>query len=65
MIKISFPGLLKKSLPAVFALALLLTLLIELVGYSTSKKIHKVITRQFNDQQLFYNRIERNQDTTK
>ncbi len=52
MKKISFPRLLKKSLPAVFALALLLTLLIGFVGYSTSKKIHKVITRQFNDQQL-------------
>ena len=52
MKKIPFPGLLRKSLPAVYALALLLTLLIGFIGYSTSKKIHGVVTQQFNTQQL-------------
>ncbi|MGA3086400.1 MAG: ATP-binding protein [Thermodesulfobacteriota bacterium] len=52
MKKISFPRLLQHSLPAVCALAFMLTLLIGFIGYSTSKKITGVITRQFNDQQL-------------
>lgn len=52
MKKISFPNLLKKSLPAVYALALVLTLLMAFVGYSTSRKIHHTITQQFNEQQL-------------
>jgi len=52
MKKISFPRLFQHSLPAVYALAFMLTLLIGFIGYSTSKKITGVITRQFNDQQL-------------
>ncbi|MCJ7833611.1 MAG: cache domain-containing protein, partial [Deltaproteobacteria bacterium] len=52
MKKFSFSNLLTKSLPAVYVLAFMLTLLIGFIGYSTSKKITGVITRQFNDQQL-------------
>jgi len=52
MKKIGFPNLLKKSLPVVYILSILLTLLIGFVGYSFSKKIHGVVTRQFNEQQL-------------
>ncbi len=52
MKKVSFSSLLTKSLPAVYALALLLTLIICFTYYSTLKKINQVITRQFNDQQL-------------
>jgi two-component system, NtrC family, sensor histidine kinase HydH len=52
MKKISFPILLNKSMPVVYFLALLLTLLIVVVGYTISKKIHGVITQQFNTQQL-------------
>jgi hypothetical protein len=53
MIKTPCPGLLRKSLPAVFAPACLLNLLIGFVGASSSKKIQKVIIRQFNEQKLF------------
>ena len=52
MKKFGFSNFLTKSLPTVFALALILTLMIGFIGYSTSKKITGVITRQFNDQQL-------------
>jgi two-component system sensor histidine kinase HydH len=52
MKNISFATLLKKSLPFMVVLALALTLLIGVIGYSTSKQIQATITQQFNHQQL-------------
>jgi signal transduction histidine kinase len=48
----TFPALLKKSLPFMWILAAALTVLIGVVGYSTSRQIQETITRQFNQQQL-------------
>ena len=48
----SFATLLKKSLPFMYLLAVALTLLIGVIGYSTSKQIQATITEQFNHQQL-------------
>lgn len=48
----TFPGFLKKFTPLVYTLAILLTLLVGFVGYSTSKNIQGIITHQFNEQQL-------------
>ncbi|MBI5583769.1 MAG: hypothetical protein HY892_08080 [Deltaproteobacteria bacterium] len=47
-----FPALLKKFLPFLWVIAVTLTLLIGVVGYSTSRQIQETITRQFNQQQL-------------
>ena len=52
MKNLGFPGLLKKFLPLVYVLAFVLTLVVGFVGYSTSRKIHRTITQQFNEQQL-------------
>jgi two-component system, NtrC family, sensor histidine kinase HydH len=52
MRKIDFPVFFKKSLPLVYTSAFLLTLLIGFIGYSTSKKIQRVMINQFNQQQL-------------
>ncbi len=49
---IAFPALLKKILPFMWILAVSLTILIGVVGYSTSRQIQETITRQFNQQQL-------------
>lgn len=49
---IAFPALLKKFLPFMWILAVALTLLIGVVGYSTSRQVQETITRQFNQQQL-------------
>ena len=48
----TFSMILRRSLPAVYILAALLTLVVIYTGYSTSKKIQETITHQFNQQQL-------------
>ena len=48
----SFVTLLKKSLPFMVVLAVALTVLIGVIGYSTSRQIQETITQQFNHQQL-------------
>jgi hypothetical protein len=52
MISIGFPALLRKSLPAVYTLAFLLTILTIFIGFSSPQKILKVITGQLNKQRL-------------
>ena len=49
---VNFPTLLKKSLPFMYLLAVALTVLIGVIGYSTSRQIQTTITQQFNQQQL-------------
>ena len=48
----TFSMILRRSLPAVYVLAALLTLVVIYTGYSTTKKIQETISHQFNQQQL-------------
>ncbi|MEW6188412.1 MAG: ATP-binding protein [Thermodesulfobacteriota bacterium] len=52
MKKIPIPFLVRKTLPLVYTLAVLLTILIVFVGYSTWRQISQVLSDQFNQQQL-------------